>query len=739
MSKIDNKSVLEFVNKVASEERIEKNIVFDAMLDAIREKEKSCYSQNSGVHIRADGNMRTGNIKLRRLLKVVDRVSNHDSEINLSNARRYKKRVKLGERVEEPLDSATSWDSDMKDSVIEKVDEVKQRREEAENFIKLADKAACEHGIDRKFVFGAMADAFEELVGEHIASGMDVRVDINEEASEINLHQLLKVVEKISDSGTEISLPDARCYKKGVKIGDCIERRLDWDEDWNVRHAIIGKINEVRQEREEGERVLRLVDEIADEENVEEKDKDIVFDATAAAIAEKERSDYNSNVRLHANIDKKTGKIDLHRLWEIVDEVSDDDTQITVSDIRYEEKEGVRTGSHFEERLEPGRPWYMKDAIIEKVRKLKGEREELERVRQFPDKIARKEGINKKIVFNAMVSAIEEEARSRYKDDPGMSIDIKISEETGEISLRRFWKVVKEVSDSATQISLSDAHNHNKGAKIGSQIGKHLDLPRLRDVEGAVLQKVREVKHEREQARRQREYEKYKGCIDEAVNVKVTDIDSSEKHIYVSFGRNEAAIRRKQLLPGEKYKVGDCFRAYIHDVRRQEVGPQIYLVTYLGDSLSELLRRRIPEISDEVIEIRSVAWERGSRSKVAVMSNDSAIDPVSRCIGLRGSHVKYAIDNLNVKKIDFIYWSDQPDVLAKNALWPARPINATVNEKKRQIDVCVPNGQLSVALGHYGQNVRLASILVGWEIDVFSESDFAARQLITMTKEKKKK
>jgi len=341
---------------------------------------------------------------------------------------------------------------------------------------------------------------------------------------------------------------------------------------------------------------------------------------------------------------------------------------------------------------------------------------------QIADAVAREKTIDKKIVIDAMADAIEKAAKSRYGLETNIRVDI--NEQSGEIKLQRLLEVVENVDDYDTQIDLEGAKIKNEAAKIGDHIGELLppmDFGRIaaQSAKQVIVQKVRD-------AERDRQFEEFKDRIGEVINGTVKRVEYG--NVIVDLGRGEAIIRRDELIPRETYRYGDRVRAYIYDVRREQRGPQIFLSRTHPQFMAKLFQMEVPEIYDGVIEIRSVARDPGSRAKIAVISNDSGIDPVGACVGMRGSRVQAVVGELQGEKIDIIPWSDQPAGFIVNALQPAEVAKVVLDEDKERIEVVVPDEQLSLAIGRRGQNVRLASQLTGWDIDILTEEEESNRR-----------
>ncbi len=341
---------------------------------------------------------------------------------------------------------------------------------------------------------------------------------------------------------------------------------------------------------------------------------------------------------------------------------------------------------------------------------------------QIADAVAREKSIDRNVVIEAMEEAIQKAARSRY----GAENDIRaeIDPKTGEIRLNRFMQVVEIVEDDATQILLEDAHAKNPAAQVGDFLSDPLppvDYGRIaaQTAKQVIVQKVRD-------AERERQYEEYKDRIGEIIHgiVKRTEYGN----VVVDLGRAEAIVRRDELLPRESFRQGDRIRAYIYDVRREQRGPQIFLSRSHPQFMAKLFGQEVPEIYDGIIEIKSVARDPGSRAKIAVISNDSSIDPVGACVGMRGSRVQAVVNELQNEKIDIIQWSPDAATFIVNALAPAEVAKVVLDEETQRIEVVVPDEQLSLAIGRRGQNVRLASQLTGWDIDILTEAEESERR-----------
>jgi len=341
---------------------------------------------------------------------------------------------------------------------------------------------------------------------------------------------------------------------------------------------------------------------------------------------------------------------------------------------------------------------------------------------QVADTVARDKGIDRDEVLQAMEQAIQKAGRSKY----GQEYDIRaeIDRKNGEIRLMRFREVADPIENEATQIPLAEARRHNPEAEIGDFITDPLppiDFGRIaaQTAKQVIVQKVRD-------AERQRQFNEYKDRVGEIVNGLVKRVEFG--NVIVDLGRAEAILRRDELLPRESFRQGERVRAYIYDVRQEARGPQIFLSRTHPQFMAKLFAQEVPEIYDGIIEIRAVARDPGSRAKIGVISNDSGIDPVGACVGMRGSRVQAVVAELQGEKIDIIPWSQDPATFVVNALAPAEVAKVVMDEEQRRIEVVVPDDQLSLAIGRRGQNVRLASQLTGWDIDILTEAEESERR-----------
>ena len=336
--------------------------------------------------------------------------------------------------------------------------------------------------------------------------------------------------------------------------------------------------------------------------------------------------------------------------------------------------------------------------------------------------VAREKSIEKDQVLEAMEQAIQKAGRSKY----GYEHDIraKIDRKTGEITLTRYREVVEEIETPSTQLTLAEAQAIDPNLKVGDLITEILppiDFGRVaaQTAKQVIFQKVRD-------AERLRQYQEYKDRIGDIVSGIVKRVEFG--NVFIELGRAEALLRRDEMIPRENIRVGDRVRAYIFDVREEPRGAQIFLSRARPEFMSKLFTQEVPEIYDGVIDIRAVARDPGSRAKIAVTTSDPSIDPVGSCVGMRGSRVQAVVAELQGEKIDIIPWSANPATFVVNALAPAEVAKVVVDEESQRIDVVVPDEQLSLAIGRRGQNVRLASILTGWKIDILTEAQESERR-----------
>src|SRR6266850_1881590 len=317
---------------------------------------------------------------------------------------------------------------------------------------------------------------------------------------------------------------------------------------------------------------------------------------------------------------------------------------------------------------------------------------------QIADAVAREKSIDKSVVIHAMEEAMQRAAKSRYGAENEIKVEI--------------------------EISVADARRRNPAAQVGDIIAETLppiEFSRIatQAAKQVIVQKVRD-------AERERQYDEYKDRIGEIVHGTVKRVEFGS--VVVDFGRAEGVVRRDEMIPRESFRNGDRIRAYIYDVRRETRGPQIFLSRTHPQFMARLFAQEVPEIYDGIIEIRAVARDPGSRAKIAVISKDSSIDPVGACVGMRGVRVQAVVQELQGERIDIIPWNADPATFIVNALAPAEVTKVVLDEETHRVEVVVPDDQLSLAIGRRGQNVRLASQLTGWQIDILTEQEESERR-----------
>lgn len=347
------------------------------------------------------------------------------------------------------------------------------------------------------------------------------------------------------------------------------------------------------------------------------------------------------------------------------------------------------------------------------------------------DAVAREKSIDREIVIDAIEEAIQKGAKSRY----GAHHDIraKIDHKTGELSLTRHVTIVaddwqpedelEEFNDSA-MVRLRDALKRDAEAEVGKEYVEVLPPFEFGRVQTQMARQV--VTGKVREAERANQYEEFKDRVGEIVNGTVKRVEYG--NTIVDLGRGEGIMRRDQSIPREVFNIGDRVRTYIYDVRPEAKGPQVMLSRAHPGFMAKLFAQEVPEVYDGVIEIRAAARDAGSRAKMAVLSNDSSIDPVGACVGMRGSRVQAVVAELQGEKIDIIPWVDDEPTFIVNALAPAEVAKVVLDEEADRVEVVVPDEQLSLAIGRRGQNVRLASQLTGWQIDIITESQDSERR-----------
>ncbi|MFT6932245.1 MAG: N utilization substance protein A [Paracoccaceae bacterium] len=341
---------------------------------------------------------------------------------------------------------------------------------------------------------------------------------------------------------------------------------------------------------------------------------------------------------------------------------------------------------------------------------------------QTAEAVAREKMIDPNLVVEAMEESLARAAKSRYGTE--LDIRVHIDRKTGKATFTRVRSVVDEIENHFTEMTVADAQPYVAGAVAGDEIIEEVppvEMGRIaaQSAKQVILQKVRE-------AERDRQYEEFKDRAGTIINGVVKREEYG--NVIVDIGRGEAVLRRNEKIGRESYRPNDRIRVYIKDVRREQRGPQIFLSRTAPEFMAELFKMEVPEIYDGIIEIKAVARDPGSRAKIAVISHDSSIDPVGACVGMRGSRVQAVVNELQGEKIDIIPWNEDAPTFLVNALQPAEVTKVVLDEEAERIEVVVPNDQLSLAIGRRGQNVRLASMLTGLDIDILTEEEESTRR-----------
>ena len=302
-------------------------------------------------------------------------------------------------------------------------------------------------------------------------------------------------------------------------------------------------------------------------------------------------------------------------------------------------------------------------------------------LRKAIDQISKDKGIDRDLLVDTLEEAIRTSVAKKYGEH--LDIEVTFNEEQGEIEVYQFKIVVDEVEDPDVEINLADAKEHDPNVQLDDEVGFRMQI-----VNGSIQRRDRN------------------GWI-------------------INLGRTEALLPRDQQIPKERFRQGDRVQAYLLDVRKEGRGPQVIVSRSHPDYMQALFRNEVPEVDDGVVKIMGVARDPGLRAKVAVLSQDSNVDPVGACVGIRGSRIHNIVQELRGERIDIVLWSPDIVTYAVNALSPARIARITVDEDEKTLEVVVPDDQLTPAIGKKGQNVKLASRLLGWRIDIFTESRYS--------------
>jgi len=341
-------------------------------------------------------------------------------------------------------------------------------------------------------------------------------------------------------------------------------------------------------------------------------------------------------------------------------------------------------------------------------------------LKRIIDQISRDKGIDRELLVEAIEEAVMSAAKKRYGHR--RDLEVRYNDELGEVELFQFRMVVDQVEDEQTQISLVEAKQLDPEVRLNDELGSKMenvsDLGRIaaQSAKQVIIQKMKDAESDVI-------YDMYKDRKGEVINGIVQRFERG--NIIVNLGRTDAILPAKEQMPRKSYRQGDRIRAYLMDVRQTTREPQLILSRTHNEFLTKLFTLEVPEIAEGIVKIMGVAREPGSRAKIAVASSESDVDPVGACVGMKGSRVQNVVQELQGEKIDIVPWSPDPARFVSNALAPAQVSLVVVDEEKKTLLVVVADDQLSLAIGRQGQNVRLASTLLGWRIDVKSEQKYA--------------
>ncbi len=334
------------------------------------------------------------------------------------------------------------------------------------------------------------------------------------------------------------------------------------------------------------------------------------------------------------------------------------------------------------------------------------------------DQISKDRGIDRDLLIDTLEEAVRSSVLRKYGD--AFDVEVNYNDDEGTMEVYHYKIVVEEVEDPNTEIALEDAREHDPSIQLDDDLGFRLnveDLGRIaaQSAKQVIIQRMRDAEQEII-------YEEYKDRMGEIASGIIQRRDRTGW--IINLGRTEALLPKEEQIPKERFKRGDRVQAYITQVLKEGRGPQIIVSRSHPDYMAALFRREVPEVADATVKIMGVARDPGSRAKVAVLSRDRDVDPVGACVGIRGSRIQAIVQEFRGERIDIVVW--KPDIadFARNAMSPALISRITVDEEERQLEVVVPDDQLTLAIGRKGQNVKLASKLLGWKIDIFTESRY---------------
>ncbi|MDR2893357.1 MAG: transcription termination factor NusA [Deltaproteobacteria bacterium] len=334
------------------------------------------------------------------------------------------------------------------------------------------------------------------------------------------------------------------------------------------------------------------------------------------------------------------------------------------------------------------------------------------------DQISKDKGLDRNMLISTLEDAVRTSVERKYGDD--LDIEVSFDEESGDINVFQFKIVVDDPADDNTQISLEDAQQHDPSVQLDDEVGFRLrveDLGRIaaQSAKQVIIQRMRDAEQEII-------YEEFKDRKGEIVSGIILRRDKAGW--IINLGRTEAILPKEEQIPREHYKRGDRAQAIIIDVRREGRGPQVVVSRSHPDYMASLFKREVPEVDDGTVQIIGVARDPGSRAKVSVLSRDRDVDPVGACVGIRGSRIQNIVQELRGERIDIVVWSQDVATYASNALAPAVISRIIVDDEEGMLEVIVPDDQLTNSIGRKGQNVKLAAKLLGWKIDIYTESRY---------------
>ncbi len=341
-------------------------------------------------------------------------------------------------------------------------------------------------------------------------------------------------------------------------------------------------------------------------------------------------------------------------------------------------------------------------------------------LKRIIDQISRDRGFDKRLLIEAIEEAVQSAARKKLGSR--RDIEVRYNEEYGEVEVFQFRSVVEEAEDEQTEISLADAKVLDPEVQLGDELGEKME--NIEDLGRIAAQSAKQVIiHKMKDAERDVIFEMFKDRLGEVVSGIVQRFERG--NMIVNLGRTDAILPKDQQIPKRSFKQGDRIRAYLLEVKQSSRDSQLMLSRTCDEFLAKLFQLEVPEISEGIVKIMGVSREPGFRAKIAVSSTESDVDPVGACVGMKGSRVQNVVQELQGERIDIVTWSPDPAKYVYNALAPAHVSMVRVDEENKSLLVVVPNDQLSLAIGRQGQNVRLASKLLGWRIDVKSEQRYA--------------